>query len=268
MEFACGRTPEPSAKSKAALILGGTGDIGAATALRLAKDGYDIILAGRSANRLSDIAKDIEQSGTACFHFCSGPRDPNTADTLVSAASAAAGRLDVLACCAGEFKRGDLLSLTQEDWENGFSAMFFGAVNVVRAAWPHLKATRGRIVMISGVFAHKPPAAGALPGALAAAVLNFTKSAAELGLRDGVSVNCVLPGPIAGRRLEENLDRLSAERDLSRADAAKTYARNLGIERVGTPEDVAEAIAFLVSPAAEFIRGSSLVVDGGSLRVL
>ena len=259
---------DPPGKNKAALILGGSGDIGAATALRLAKDGYDIILAGRSADRLSDVAKGIKQSGTRVFTFAQDLRESKTADALVSSATAAAGRLDVLACCAGEFKRGDLLSLTPRDWQNGFGAMFFGAVNVVRAAWPHLKATRGRIVMISGVFAHKPPAAGALPGALAAAVLNFTKSAADLGLRDGISVNCVLPGPIAGHRLDENLERLSAERGLPRAEIAKTYAENLGIERLGKPEDVAEAISFLVSPAAEFIRGSSLVVDGGSLRVL
>jgi 3-oxoacyl-[acyl-carrier protein] reductase len=262
-------TPDQSDKTKAALILGGSGDIGAATALRLAKDGYDIILAGRSADRLADVATRIEQSCTRrVFTFAQDLREPGAADALVSSAAAAAGRLDVLACCAGEFKRGDLLSLTPQDWEDGFGAMFFGAVKVVRNAWPHLKTTRGRVVMISGVFAHKPPAAGALPGVLAAAVLNFTKSAADLGLRDGISVNCVLPGPIAGHRLDENLNRLSAERGLPRAEAAQVYARNLGIERVGKPEDVAEAIAFLVSPAAEFIRGSSLVVDGGSLRVL
>jgi 3-oxoacyl-[acyl-carrier protein] reductase len=259
---------DQSDKNKAALILGGSGDIGAATALRLAKDGYDIILAGRSVDRLSNAAKGVERLGSCVFTFAQDLREQGAAETLVSSAIAAAGRLDVLVCCAGEFKRGDLLSLTPQDWEDGFGAMFFGAVNVVRASWPHLKVARGRIVMISGVFAHKPPAAGALPGVLAAAVLNFTKSAADLGLRDGISVNCVLPGPIAGHRLDENLERLAAERGLPRAEAEKLYARNLGIERVGKPEEVAEAISFLVSPSAAFVRGSSLVVDGGNLRVL
>jgi 3-oxoacyl-[acyl-carrier protein] reductase len=118
------------------------------------------------------------------------------------------------------------------------------------------------------VFAYKPPAGGALPGALAAAVLNFTKSAADLGLRDGIRVNCILPGPIAGRRLDENLTRLMTERGLSHEAALAAYAKQLGIARVGAPEDIAAAIGWLVSPAAEFIRGASLVLDGGGLRML
>jgi NAD(P)-dependent dehydrogenase (short-subunit alcohol dehydrogenase family) len=262
------QTSKPSG-TPAALVLGASGDIGAAVAMRLATDGYDILLAGRSHDRLRDVAADAEKvSGRRAWTLAKDLREPGAADVLIDQTVDAAGRLDVLACCAGEFKRGDLLALSAADWQDGFATMFFGAVNTVRAAWPHLKKTRGRIVMISGVFAYKPPAGGALPGALAAAVLNFTKSSAELGLRDGISVNCVLPGPIAGRRLDENLAGLMKERGLSHTDALRAYAQRLGIERIGTPEDVADAVAFLASPTADFMRGASLVVDGGSLRML
>jgi len=260
---------EPDGAKKVALVLGGSGDIGAAVAMRLATDGYDILLSGRSAEKLRVTAAHIERaSSRRVWPLAHDLREPDAADALVKDAIAAAGRIDVLACCAGEFKRGDLLTLSADDWQAGFGAMFFGAVNAVRASWPHLKKVRGRVVMIAGVFAYKPPAAGALPGALAAAVLNFTKSSGELGLRDGIAVNCVLPGPIAGRRLDENLTRLMASRGLSHDEALDAYAKQLGIERVGTPEDVAEAVAFLVSPKADFVRGASLVVDGGSLRAL
>jgi len=255
--------------ARTALVLGGSGDIGAAVAARLATDGYDILLAGRSTERLDGVARRITQAtGRRVWPLACDLRVRGGGRSLVEGAVEKAGRIDVLACCAGEFRRGDLLALEEEDWEAGFGAMFFGAVKAVRAAWPHLRESQGSVVMIAGVFAYKPPAHGALPGALAAAVLNFTKSAAELGLRDGVRVNCVLPGPIAGRRLDENLTRLMAERGLSHADALAAYAKQLGIARVGTPEDVASAIAFLVSPSATFIRGASLVLDGGGLRML
>jgi 3-oxoacyl-[acyl-carrier protein] reductase len=255
--------------ARAALVLGGSGDIGAAVAARLAADGHDILLAGRSAEKLESVARHlVRTTGRRVWPLACDLRARGGGEALVTQAIEKAGHIDALACCAGEFKRGDLLALSEEDWEAGFGAMFFGAVKAVRAAWPHLKATRGSVVMIAGVFAYKPPAGGALPGALAASVLNFTKSAAELGLRDGIRVNCVLPGPIAGRRLDENLTRLMAERGLSHEEALGAYAKQLGIARVGTPEDVAAAIAWLVSPAAEFIRGASLVLDGGGLRML
>jgi NAD(P)-dependent dehydrogenase (short-subunit alcohol dehydrogenase family) len=220
-----------------------------------------------ATSRWSDVADEIgARTGRrvvgCAFDLCR----PDAAEALVARAVEALGRLDILVSCASEFKRGDLLSLSDEDWETGFGAMVFGAFRVVKAAWPHLKAVRGRIVMIAGVFALKPPAAGALPGVLAASVLNFTKSAAELGLRDGIAVNCVLPGPITGRRMDENLTRFAEQRGLGREAALQAYADQFGIERLGTPEDVATAIAFLASPAAEFIRGAGLLVDGGLLR--
>jgi 3-oxoacyl-[acyl-carrier protein] reductase len=244
--------------------LGGSGDIGMGVAAKFAARGDVVALAGRDGARLDAVAARIGNGAIGCSHDL---RDPAEAQALVDEVVAKLGRLDVLVGVAGQFKRGDLTQVTPKDWQDGFAMMFFGMVYAVTAAWPHLKASRGHVVLTSGVFAHQPPATGSIPGALAGAVHNFSKSTAELGLKDGVTVNCILPGPIAGRRMDENLVKFAAERGLDREAALAAYAERFGIERVGKPEDVAEVVAFLTSPGAAFVKGASIVIDGGVTRL-
>jgi 3-oxoacyl-[acyl-carrier protein] reductase len=141
-------------------------------------------------------------------------------------------------------------------------------VNAITQAWPHLVAARGHVVTVSGLFAVQPSARGALPSAIAGALLNFTKTTAEIGLRDGVSVNSVLPGPTEGRRLRENLRAHPDYQGLDDAAFFRAYAKRFGIERLGRPEDVAELVAFLTSDKARHIRGASIVLDGGFSRLI
>lgn len=254
---------------RAALVLGASGDIGAATAFELARGGADVALAGRSAETLKRLAKAMQDETGRRVVACPGDlSDPATPSMIVDRTVDQLGRLDILVTSAAQFRQGDVLQLSPEDWTDGFAAMFFGAVAAVKAAWPHLAAARGHIVMVSGVFAIRPSARAALPSAIAAAVQNFAKSTAELGLPQGISVNCVLPGPIDGRRLDEQLSRFAAERGLSRELALQAYAERFGIERIGRPEDVAKLIGFLTDPANGYLRGASVVIDGGISRAV
>lgn len=258
-----------ASQGKVALVAGGSGNIGRAVALTLAEQGADVALAGRSRDKLDNVARGIrDQTGKRIISCPCDLTRPQAAASLVSELVGNLGRLDILVTCAGDFKHGDLLAVSSEDWMHGFSAMFFGAVRLITAAWPHLKASRGHVVTVSGIFALEPSPDAVIPGSIAAALLNFTKAIAGQGRRDQVSVNCVLPGPILGHRLEQRLDRLARERGVSREDAQSAYTRELGMPRLGRPEDVAALVGFLVSEQAELIRGASIVIDGGSSRII
>ncbi|WP_434106108.1 SDR family oxidoreductase [Paraburkholderia caffeinilytica] len=252
-----------------ALVLGASGDIGAATALELGDAGLDLVLSGRRRERLMEVAERVAIRTGAVVHVVAADlTNEQAAPEIVAEAVGRFGRLDVLVSTAGEFRQGTLLDLTSADWTDGFAAMFFGAVRMVKTAWPYLVESHGHVVLVSGVFAIRPRTGSTLASAIAAALLNFSKSAAELGLRDGVSVNAVLPGRVSGRRLDEVLVRFSQSEGINLADAPEAYARYLGVERVARPEEIGKLIAFLASDAGSYIRGASVVIDGGATRAL
>ena len=130
-------------------------------------------------------------------------REPEAPAAVVAAAVAHFGRLDLLVNNAGATKRGDFLTLSEPDWEDGFRLKFFGAVRGCRAAWPHLQTTHGAIVNIVGIGGRTGTAEFAIGGAVNAALLNLTKVLADRGVRDGVRVNAINPdrsGPSGFRR--------------------------------------------------------------------
>ena len=263
------RGHEQAKGRRVALVLGGSGDIGRAVAVKLASEGADIAIAARSASGLDETAAIIRAASNAEVLCCSCDlAKTDAAATLISDVLAHYGRLDILIAAAGAFKHGDFLSLSSDEWTRGFDAMFFGTVRTVTAAWPHLVTARGHLVTVTGLFAVQPSARGALPSAIAGALLNFTKTTAEIGLRDGVCVNSVLPGPTEGHRQRENLRARPEFQGLDDEALFKAYATRFGIERLATPDDVAELVAFLTSDKARHIQGASIVLDGGFSRLI
>lgn len=257
-------TQKASDERRVALVLGGSGDIGRAVAQRLAADGVAIALAGRSQTALAEAASVIPGART----YAGDLAQPAAADKLVGDVVRDFGRLDIVVGSAGAFRHGEFLSLTPADWTEGFAAMFFGTVNVVTQAWPHLVAARGHLVTVTGLFAVQPSARGPLPSAIAGALLNFTKTTAEIGVRDGVSVNSVLPGPTEGNRQRESLRARAEYQGLDDDAMFKAYAKRFGIERLAKPEDVAELVAYLTSDKGRHIQGASIVIDGGFSRLI
>lgn len=254
---------------RVALILGGSGDIGRAVAVRLAERGDAVALCGHSSDRIARAAEEVRSaSGQEVLSCPADLRNRAAAGDVIARVVAHFGRLDVLVAAAGAFKHGDFLSLAPDDWADGFEAMFFGTVRAVTAAWPHLAHAQGHVVTVTGLFAVQPSARGALPSAIASALLSFTKTTAEIGLRDGVSVNSILPGPTEGARQRDNLRARPDYAGLDDAAMFKAYARRFGIERLARPDDVAQAVAFLTSEGARQIQGASLVIDGGFSRLM
>jgi NAD(P)-dependent dehydrogenase (short-subunit alcohol dehydrogenase family) len=256
-------------KDKVALVTGASGGIGSGIAAELAREGASLCLTARDRGKLEGVADTITKiSGRRSAIYAGDLNAPEAAPAAVATAVAEFGRVDIVVNCAGDTKRAEFLKLTDEDWLSGFALKFHGNVRMTRAAWPYLRQTNGVVINIVGVSARVGSAEFTIGGAVNVALTNFTKSMADLGLRDGVRVNAISPGLIETDRLARNVQRLMDERSCSREDAVARLLAPRGTARFGRPEEIGWLAAFLASPKAAFIHGAIIDIDGGATRAL
>ena len=253
---------------KTAVVTGASRGIGRAIALRLAAEGASLVLTARDTGLLDSAAEAIAKAGGSAIGIAADLRKPAAAAAVAQAAIRAHGFIDILINCAGATKRGEFEDLTDDDWQDGFALKLFGAVRLTRAAWPHLRERRGSVVHIAGSGGRTPGAQFAVGGSVNAALLSFTKALAETGLRDGVQVNCVNPGPVRTARLEARLAHIAAERGVTREDALAILLARERITRVAEPEEIAALVAFIVGPQGRSLHGSLIDMDGGSTKTI
>ncbi|MGN6111579.1 MAG: SDR family oxidoreductase [Luteimonas sp.] len=253
------------ASNPVAIVTGASRGIGRAIVRRLAGDGYGIVAVARSEAALAEVVAALPVPSLAVALDLA---TPDAARQVVDAALQRFGRLDVLVNCAGATPRGDFLAFGDDDWQRGFDLKFFGAARLCRYAWPALAGAGGRIVNIAGIGGRTGSAEFTIGGSVNAALLNLTKALADRGIRDGVRVNAVNPSSIATERTRKRIEALAAERGIPVEDAAGELARELRVARFGTPEEIAQVVAFLVSDAASYMQGAIVDVDGGQTRTL
>jgi 3-oxoacyl-[acyl-carrier protein] reductase len=256
-------------KGKVALVTGASGGIGAAIASELAREGVDLCLTSRDRGKLETVASTIaDMSGRRPAIHAGDLSDPESPSAAVAATIAAFGRLDIIVNCAGDTKRGDFFKLSEEDWQGGFAVKFYGYVRLTRAAWPHLRETKGAVINIVGIGSRAGSAEFTIGGSVNVALLNFTKAMADLGIGDGVRVNAINPGLIETDRLGRNIARVMREHSCSRDEAVSRLLKPRGTTRFGRPEEIGWLTAFLASPKAAFMQGAIIDIDGGSTRSL
>ena len=246
------------------IVTGASRGIGHAIALEFARHGYACVLAARDSIALAKTADEACALGAPEPLCVAGDlREKDQPARVVEQALAHFGRLDALANNAGATKRGDFLSLPDEDMLDGFALKYHAMVRFCRAAWPHLETSRGSIVNIAGIGAHTPTAEFTIGGPVNSAVINFTKALADRARGTGMRINTVCPGPIATERLTRRIEALAAERGIGMAEAEAEMLRLQGLSRYGQPEEVARVVRFLCSDEASFIHGARIDVDGG-----
>ena len=253
---------------KTAIVTGASRGIGRAIALRLGRSGAHVVASARDAGALTETVAAIQALGGTAGAL---PLDLRLADTPAQLADFAlrhSGRIDIVVNNAGATRRGTFLTLSEEDWIDGFALKFFGAVRLTRAAWPHLKEARGSVLFISGVGGRTPGAQFAIGGSVNAALLSLTKSLADAGLADGIRVNAINPGTIRTARFQARLESLAREMGGDAAAAEREYIRRAAITRIGEPEDVAELAAFVLGSKGTLLHGSILDLDAGATKSL
>jgi NAD(P)-dependent dehydrogenase (short-subunit alcohol dehydrogenase family) len=257
-----------SLEGKVSIVTGASRGIGRGIALRLAAVGSSVVLCARDQTLLDAAASEIRASGGSAETIALDLRVPDSGQRVVDFAIERFGRIDIIVNNAGATKRGDFLDLTDDDFADGFALKYFGSVRLTRAAWPHLKAASGSVVFISGVGGRTPGAQFAIGGSVNAALLSFTKALADLGLRDGVQVNCVNPGTIRTARYTGRLNALAKERGLDPESAEREYVRDAAIARIGEPEDIAALVAFIASPEGRMLHGALIDIDAGATKTI
>jgi len=245
-----------------ALVTGGGSGIGAATARRLAAAGYGVCVTGRRREPLEEVAAD-----TAGLAVVADTGDVGAIEDAVEAAVDRFGGLDVLVCNAGTGASGAVAEQTPERWARVIETNLTGAFLACRAALPHLVESRGAVVTVASLAGLRAGPESAAYGASKAGLIMLTRSIAlDYGPR-GVRANCVCPGWIRTPMADAEMDEL-AERTGGDRDAAYELAnRMVPLRRPGMPEEAAEAIAWLASPASSYVNGAVLPVDGGGAIV-
>ncbi len=241
------------------VVTGGARGLGRATADVLVAEGARVVLSGRSQEAL---AAAVAELGDSVVSVAADNADPATPSRLIAAAEEAWGRLDGALISVGGPPTGAVTDVTDEQWTAAFESVFLGAVRVAREVAARLEAG-GAIAFVLSSSVRSPLPNLAVSNGLRPGLAMVAKTLAdELGPR-GIRVNGLLPGRVGTERVAE-LDEATGDAATAREKALAT----IPLGRYGEPAEFGRAAAFLLSPAASFVSGTMLPVDGGMLRAI
>jgi 3-oxoacyl-[acyl-carrier protein] reductase len=251
------------------LVTASSAGLGAATARRFSLEGARIVISSRSLEDLQNTASAIvEETGNPVFTHAADVTDDKAVARLVDNAQMMLGGLDILVTTAGGPPAGTFNAFDLSDWRQATDLTLHSHVNLVQQALPYLKKSqRAAVLAIVSIAARQPVENLTLSNTIRPAVVGLMKTLSLEYAADGIRFNSILPGTTDTQRIQ-HLMQARADKNGTSAEAEKERAsETIPLGRIGTPEEFANAAVFLCSPAAGFITGIALPVDGGDSRI-
>ncbi len=253
---------------KRALVTGASRGLGYATALGLAHEGVRVAINSRDADKLSGSAAKISsESGLEALPVPGDLSDPATAEDLIRKTVDSLGGLDLLVTNAGGPPAGKFESFDDDTWQKAIDLTLLSHVRLIRAALPHLRESSAASVLTITSYSVKQPIPNlVLSNSIRAATVGLTKTLAlELG-SDGIRFNSILPGWTKTDRVIELMTNRAETNNTTVEEETRKQSEDSPLKRMGKPEEFANAAVFLLSPAASYITGVMLNVDGGMYK--
>lgn len=250
------------------LVTAASQGLGAATARQFSREGAQVVISSRSLSSLQETASAINAETENPVYTIQGDvRDDDSNQRLVRNAAETLNGLDILVLNAGGPPAGSFVDFDLASWQSAVQLTLLSAVSLVQHALPYLKRSkRASILAIVSVAAKQPVHNLTLSNTLRPAVVGLTKTLSDELASSGIRVNSILPGLTETARISNLMQARAEKNQTTPEDERKHSTADIPLGRFGTPEEFANAAVFLASPAANFITGIALAVDGGNIR--
>jgi 3-oxoacyl-[acyl-carrier protein] reductase len=254
---------------RVALVCAASKGLGKASAAALALDGVRVAICARGGDALAETAVALRASGTEVLPIQADLRRAEDVTRVIETTVEMFGGLDILVTNTGGPPSGPFMTLDEAAWHDAIDALLLSVVRLCLGAIPHMQ-TRGggRIINITSISAKQPIAGLVLSNSLRAAVTGLAKTLSVELAPHNILVNCVAPGYTRTDRVVELSTATAVHEGITPDQAERRIVDSIPLGRMGTPEEFGAVIAFLASPAASFVTGVTIPVDGGWVRGL